>query len=247
MAAYAAAVWAGADTGAGASPDGGNVSGNGSSDSRERGQSRPDPGDVCGPAHEFEARAQRPPPTKAPPIGREKRKKAFRKLAISMRDDVVLCLDERRHALLGRRHAVEARRRASCFASLTSSVASTTSCGRGTTSCFASLTSCFASTSSGSRWTSGRRHTAVFFAALRAAVAHLLGCFPLIPLSCTNQPARTQGKRSDFKRRSSSSCVHLAFKWLLFTRNWCWQAQQFNFFRRFAPHFASRAINSTPK
>ena len=43
-------------------------------------------------------------------------------------------------------------------------------------------------------------------------------------LSCKNQPARTQSKRSDFKRRSSSSCVHLAFEWLLFTRNWCWQA-----------------------
>ena len=66
-------------------------------------------------------------------------------------------------------------------------------------------------------------------------------------LSCKNQPARTQSKRSDFKRRSSSSCVHLAFEWLLFTRNWCWQAQQSNFSRRFAPHFPSRAINSTPK
>ena len=95
--------------------------------------------------------------------------------------------------------------------------------------------------------TSGRRHTAVFFAALRAAVAHLLACFPLFPLSCKSQPARTQSKRSDVKRRSSSSSVHLVFKWLLFTRNWCWQAQQFNFVRRFAPHFASRAINSTPK
>ena len=31
-------------------------------------------------------------------------------------------------------------------------------------------------------------------------------------LSCKNQPARTQSKRSDFKRRSSSSSVHLAFK-----------------------------------
>ena len=31
-------------------------------------------------------------------------------------------------------------------------------------------------------------------------------------LSCKNQPARTQSKRSDFKRRSSSSCVHLAFE-----------------------------------
>ena len=66
-------------------------------------------------------------------------------------------------------------------------------------------------------------------------------------LSCKNQPARTQSKRSDFKRRSSSSCVHLAFEWLLFTRNWCWQAQQSNFSRRFALHFPSRAINSTPK
>ena len=66
-------------------------------------------------------------------------------------------------------------------------------------------------------------------------------------LSCKNQPARTQSKRSDFKRRSSSSCVHLAFEWLLFTRNWCWQAQQSNFSRRFAPHFPSRAINSTHK
>ena len=56
-------------------------------------------------------------------------------------------------------------------------------------------------------------------------------------LSCKNQPARTQSKRSDFKRRSSSSCVHLAFEWLLFTRNWCWQAQQSNFSRRFALHF----------
>ena len=60
-------------------------------------------------------------------------------------------------------------------------------------------------------------------------------------LSCKNQPARTQSKRSDFKRRSSSSCVHLAFEWLLFTRNWCWQAQQSNFSRRFAPHFPSHA------
>ena len=66
-------------------------------------------------------------------------------------------------------------------------------------------------------------------------------------LSCKNQPARTQSKRSDFKRRSSSSCVHLAFEWLLFARNWCWQAQQSNFSRRFAPHFPSRAINSTHK
>ena len=66
-------------------------------------------------------------------------------------------------------------------------------------------------------------------------------------LSCKNQPARTQSKRSDFKRRSSSSCVHLAFEWLLFTKNWCWQAQQSNFSRRFAPHFPSRAINSTHK
>ena len=66
-------------------------------------------------------------------------------------------------------------------------------------------------------------------------------------LSCKNQPARTQSKRSDFKRRSSSSCVHLAFEWLLFTRNWCWQAQQSIFSRRFAPHFPPRAINSTPK
>ena len=66
-------------------------------------------------------------------------------------------------------------------------------------------------------------------------------------LSCKNQPARTQSKRSDFKRRSSSSCVHLAFEWLLFTRNWCWQAQQSNFSRRFALHFPSRAINSTHK
>ena len=75
---------------------------------------------------------------------------------------------------------------------------------------------------------------------------HLLACFPLFPLSCKNQPARTQSK-SDFKRRSSSSCVHLAFEWLLLTRNWCWQAQQSNFSRRFAPHFPSRAINSTHK
>ena len=134
----------------------------------------------------------------------------------------------------------------SCLASMTSCFASTTSCGRGTTSCFASLTSCFASTSSGPRWTSRRRRSAVFFAALRAAVAHLLACFPLFPLSCKKQPARTQSERSDFKRRSSRSCVHLAFEWLLFTRNWCWQAQQSNFSRRFAPHFPSRAINSTP-
>ena len=62
--------------------------------------------------------------------------------------------------------------------------------------------------------TSRRRRSAVFFAALRAAVAHLLACFPLFPLSCKSQPARTQSKRSDFKRRSSSSSVNLAFKWL---------------------------------
>ena len=136
----------------------------------------------------------------------------------------------------------------SCLASTTSCFASTTSCSRGTTSCCASLTSCFASTSYGPRWTSRRRHSAVFFAALRAAVAHLLACFPLFPLSCKNQPARTQTQsKSDFKRRSSSSCVHLAFEWLLLTRNWCWQAQQSNFSRKFAPHFPSRAINSTPK
>ena len=65
-------------------------------------------------------------------------------------------------------------------------------------------------------------------------------------LFCKNQPARTQSKRSDLKRRISSSCVRLAFKRLLFTRNRCWQAQQFKFFGGFAPRFASRAINSTP-
>ena len=87
----------------------------------------------------------------------------------------------------------------SCFASMTSCFASTTSCGRGTTSCFASLTSCFASTSSGPRWTSRRRRSAVFFAALRAAVAHLLPSlsFP----AKTNQQGHKQKKRLQTKKQ----------------------------------------------
>ena len=134
----------------------------------------------------------------------------------------------------------------SCLASMTSCLASTTSCGRGTTSCFASLTSCFAPTSSGPRWTSRRRHSAVFFAALRAAVAHLLPSlsFP----AKTNQQGHKAKEATSNEEAAAPACIWPSnFEWLLFTRNWCWQAQQSNFSRRFAPHFPSRAINSTHK
>ena len=94
----------------------------------------------------------------------------------------------------------------SCFASTTSCFASTTSCGRGTTSCFASLTSCFASTSSGSRWTSRRRHSTVFFAALRAAVAHLLACFPLSPAKANQQGHKAKEATSN-EEAAAPACI----------------------------------------
>ena len=148
-----------------------------------------------------------------------------------MRD--VLCFIGR-HALLRRRRALLRRRRASCFALTTSCFAltkscfaSTTSCGRGTTSCFASLTSCFASTSSGPRWTSRRRRSAVFFAALRAAVAHLLPSlsFP----AKTNQQGHKAKEATSNEEAAAPACIWPSNgEWLLFTRNWCWQAQQSN-------------------
>ena len=93
----------------------------------------------------------------------------------------------------------------SCLASMTSCFASTTSCGRGTTSCFASLTSCFASTSSGPRWTSRRRRSAVFFAALRAAVAHLLPSlsFP----AKTNQQGHKAKEATSNEEAAAPACI----------------------------------------
>ena len=66
-------------------------------------------------------------------------------------------------------------------------------------------------------------------------------------LSCKNQPARTQSKRSDFKRRSSSSCVHLAsgLQMVVVHQKLVLASPAIQIFR-FAPLFASRAINSTP-
>ncbi len=135
----------------------------------------------------------------------------------------------------------------SCLASMTSCFASTTSCGRGTTSCFASLTSCFASTSSGPRWTSRRRRSAVFFAALRAAVAHLLPSLSF--------PAKTN--QQGHKAKEATSNEEAAAPACIWPSNGCCSPEigagkpRNRIFRgasrRFAPHFPSRAINSTHK
>ena len=71
--------------------------------------------------------------------------------------------------------------------------------------CLASMTSCFASTSSGPRWTSRRRRSAVFFAALRAAVAHLLPSlsFP----AKTNQQGHKAKEATSNEEAAAPACI----------------------------------------
>ena len=152
--------------------------------------------------------------------------------------DVVLCFGRR--ALL----------RTLCFASA---------------SCCASMTSCFASlvdvlraskTRSAFRSRSGLLCVTPCFAPSREVatqrrwVNFLAFCWslPLLPLPLSPLvEVLAFPCLFLFLSRRNQAGPNPAFKLLLFTRSWRWLAQQSIFSRRFAPYFASRAINSTPK
>ena len=64
--------------------------------------------------------------------------------------------------------------------------------------------------------------------------------------SLLQNPATASTKEQEGASKNQAG-PNPAFKLLLFIRSWRWLAQQSIFSRRFAPHFPSRAINSTPK